>query len=257
MAAGRLRVAEQSMEGTMAWDRGERGYRSEYFSRGRGPTRDDQDDREYYRGGDYDDDDVRYGRPQDRRHWRGSEYEAARDTFDRGRDRERDYRDYDDAADRFIDRRHRHGFLRRGESAERQDEQSWQSSGWRARESIGDQDRWTGPYSGRAPKNYRRSDERIHEDICERLMEHPSIDPSDVEVSVNNGDVTLSGTVENRAVKHLTEVMTETVSGVKKSITSYESRARAPAPRHRCRTRRIIVSDGDGRSLLAGNLAEY
>ena len=68
---------------------------------------------------------------------------------------------------------------------------------------------------GRGPKNYRRSDDRILEDVCERLMEHPSIDASDIEVTVDSGDVTLTGTVESRAVKHLTEVMTETVNGVK------------------------------------------
>jgi osmotically-inducible protein OsmY len=197
----------------MAWERGERGYRSEYFSRGRGPARDprdEQDERDYYRGGDYGEDEPRYGRPNDRRHWRGSEYEGARDISERGRERDYD----DDVAGRFIDRRHRHGFLR-GESHQRQEPHDWRSGDWRSGESIGDQERWSGPYSGRGPKNYRRSDERILEDVCERLMEHPTIDASDVEVSVNNGDVTLSGTVENRAVKHLTEVMAETVSGVK------------------------------------------
>jgi osmotically-inducible protein OsmY len=64
-------------------------------------------------------------------------------------------------------------------------------------------------------KGYRRSDEKIHEDVCQRLTEHPGIDASDIEVAVSDGDVTLTGRVESRAVKHLTEVMVETVSGVK------------------------------------------
>lgn len=83
----------------------------------------------------------------------------------------------------------------------------WRGEGWN--------DDWSGPYAGRGPKGYRRSDERIQEDICERLTEHPSIDASDIEVTVGDGDVTLTGRVESRAVKHLTEVMVETVSGVK------------------------------------------
>jgi osmotically-inducible protein OsmY len=70
-------------------------------------------------------------------------------------------------------------------------------------------------FAGRGPKGYRRSDERIEEEICERLTVHPAIDASEIEVSVSNGDVTLKGTVNNRAEKHLTESMTETVSGVK------------------------------------------
>ena len=111
---------------------------------------------------------------------------------------------------------HRDPFLRRGESEGRfrGEGGSWRRYA-RRDESFDDQDRWSGPYAGRGPKGYRRSDERIHEDVCERLMEHPSIDASDVEVSVNDGDVTLTGQVESRAIKHLTETMTETVPGVK------------------------------------------
>ena len=70
-------------------------------------------------------------------------------------------------------------------------------------------------FAGRGPKGYRRSDERIEEEVCERLTIHPAIDASEIEVSVSSGDVTLKGTVESRAEKHLAESMTETVSGVK------------------------------------------
>jgi osmotically-inducible protein OsmY len=72
-----------------------------------------------------------------------------------------------------------------------------------------------GPHAGRGPKGYTRSDERIQEDICERLTQHPAIDASDIEIEVKNGEVTLRGTVESRAVKHLVENMVETVTGVK------------------------------------------
>jgi len=52
-----------------------------------------------------------------------------------------------------------------------------------------------GPHAGRGPRNYKRSDNRIEEDINDRLTEHSMIDASDVEVSVQNGEVTLRGHV--------------------------------------------------------------
>jgi len=72
-----------------------------------------------------------------------------------------------------------------------------------------------GPHAGRRPKGYQRSDERIREDICDRLTEHPAIDASEIDVEVKGCEVTLKGTVESRSVKHLVETMTETVPGVR------------------------------------------
>lgn len=69
-------------------------------------------------------------------------------------------------------------------------------------------------HRGRGPKNYRRSDERIREDINDRLTEHDWLDASDVEVSVTAGEVTLSGAVENRHAKRLAEDIAESVVGV-------------------------------------------
>jgi hypothetical protein len=69
-------------------------------------------------------------------------------------------------------------------------------------------------YTGRAPKGYRRSDERIREDISDDLTRHPEIDPSDIEVQVQDGEVTLSGTVESRQAKRLAEDLAEQCSGV-------------------------------------------
>ena len=71
-----------------------------------------------------------------------------------------------------------------------------------------------GPYSGRGPKGYRRADERIFEDVCERLTDHPDIDASDVTVRVENGEVTLEGTVESRRVKYLAEDVCEGIVGL-------------------------------------------
>jgi hypothetical protein len=66
----------------------------------------------------------------------------------------------------------------------------------------------------RGPKNYRRSDIRIYEDVCDRIAEHPSIDASEVEVEVKDGEVTLKGTVEERWMKRLAEDIAEVIPGV-------------------------------------------
>ncbi|WP_414472436.1 BON domain-containing protein [Microvirga sp. M2] len=73
----------------------------------------------------------------------------------------------------------------------------------------------SGPHRGRGPKGYRRSDERIHEDVCERLMEDRFIDASNVEVTVKDGEVTLSGTVASRGLKYRAEDLAELASGVR------------------------------------------
>jgi hypothetical protein len=69
-------------------------------------------------------------------------------------------------------------------------------------------------YSGRGPRGYRRSDERILEDVCERLTFDPRLDAADIEVVVNNGEVTLNGEVEDRHDKKLAEEIAEDAGGV-------------------------------------------
>ena len=72
-----------------------------------------------------------------------------------------------------------------------------------------------GSFSGRGPKGYQRSDERIREDVCDRLADDPMIDASDIEVIVKNAEVTLSGTVRERDDKRRSEDSAENVSGVR------------------------------------------
>jgi osmotically-inducible protein OsmY len=67
----------------------------------------------------------------------------------------------------------------------------------------------------RGPKGYQRSDERVREDISDRLMHQSNIDASDVEIKVQNGDVTLTGTVQNKQHKRMIEDISECVMGVK------------------------------------------
>jgi hypothetical protein len=73
----------------------------------------------------------------------------------------------------------------------------------------------SGRHVGKGPKGYQRSDERIREDVSERLAQHPEIDATDIEVQVNNGEVTLTGTVEERHIKRMAEDVAEGLSGVK------------------------------------------
>lgn len=68
--------------------------------------------------------------------------------------------------------------------------------------------------STQGPKGYKRSDERIREDVCDRLGQSWDLDSSEIEVSVSSGEVTLTGTVQDRAQKHRAENVADGVSGV-------------------------------------------
>lgn len=69
-------------------------------------------------------------------------------------------------------------------------------------------------HAGRGPKGYRRSDERIQEDVNEALTRDPDVDASEIEVRVQNGEVTLTGTVDERRAKRRAEDVAESCSGV-------------------------------------------
>lgn len=72
-----------------------------------------------------------------------------------------------------------------------------------------------GGHRGKGPKGYTRSDERIREDLSERLAEDDEIDPSDVSVEVREGVVTLEGSVEQRWMRHRIEDMADACRGVR------------------------------------------
>lgn len=71
-----------------------------------------------------------------------------------------------------------------------------------------------GRFYGRGPKGYRRSDDRIREDVSEEFFRHPELDASEIEIQVQNGEVTLTGKVEDRHQKRLAEDVAEQCSGV-------------------------------------------
>ena len=70
-------------------------------------------------------------------------------------------------------------------------------------------------YRGRGPANYTRSDERIREDACDALTEDWSVDASGIQVTVQNGEVTLDGTVPSREQKRRAEDCVDDLSGVR------------------------------------------
>jgi hypothetical protein len=91
-----------------------------------------------------------------------------------------------------------------------QGDEGWGSAGYGMGGQQGRQS-----YRGKGPRNYARSDERITEDLNERLMQDDDIDATHINVSVSNGEVTLEGTVEQRWMKHRIEDLAERCAGVK------------------------------------------
>ncbi len=69
-------------------------------------------------------------------------------------------------------------------------------------------------FMGKGPKGYRRTDDRIYEEVCEALMDDPSVDASDIGVKVQDGIVTLEGLANDRTEKRIAEMITVEVPGV-------------------------------------------
>lgn len=66
----------------------------------------------------------------------------------------------------------------------------------------------------RGPKGWTRSDERIRDDVCERLSRRHDLDTADVSVEVRQGHVRLDGTVADRPMKHAIEQVVDGCLGV-------------------------------------------
>src|ERR1051325_9021070 len=72
-----------------------------------------------------------------------------------------------------------------------------------------------GQYYGRGPQGYNRSDDRIKEDVNDRLTWHGNVDATNIRVNVKDGEVTLEGSVSDRYQKRMAEETAEQVQGVK------------------------------------------
>ncbi|HEV7333291.1 MAG TPA: BON domain-containing protein [Flavisolibacter sp.] len=101
--------------------------------------------------------------------------------------------------------------------------------------SDDDERRSSGPHRGKGPKDYQRSEQRIREDVCDRLSDDDRIDASNVQVQIQNNEVILTGTVRSKEEKRRAEDLVESISGVR----HVENRLR--------------VSREDGTSLFGGS----
>ncbi|HEX7022315.1 MAG TPA: BON domain-containing protein, partial [Trueperaceae bacterium] len=74
--------------------------------------------------------------------------------------------------------------------------------------------RQQGPHTGHGPAGYRRPDERIEDEAHERLTRHGSLDASDIRVHVEDGVITLQGTIPDRGSKRMAEDALASIPGV-------------------------------------------
>lgn len=72
-----------------------------------------------------------------------------------------------------------------------------------------------GGHYGKGPRGYTRSDDRIREDIHDRLTDDWMLDATNITVTVSSGEITLDGTVNSREDKRRAEDLAEHVSGVR------------------------------------------
>lgn len=185
------------------------------FNQDRGP-RDD------YHMGMYDDDtsDFDFGRMGGRNEGRYNEgrYNEGRsnERSGRGRSMERSNWDtgmsgrfgsdfYDQDRDFSLNERNRRGgqYDLGHESRERSGGENWRQEG---RQGMN--------FFGKGPKGWKRTDDRIKEEVCEALSDSYLVDASEIDVSVKDGHVTLKGTIDSREGKREAERCVENLRGV-------------------------------------------
>lgn len=77
-------------------------------------------------------------------------------------------------------------------------------------------------HRGKGPRNYKRSDDRLKEMVCDMLCDNPEVDASDIEVNVKDSVVILTGNVADKNSKRLAEDLASDIAGV----TDVENRIR-------------------------------
>ncbi len=86
------------------------------------------------------------------------------------------------------------------------------TSQWSQSSNYGDRQQ---NFSGRGPRDYRRSSDRIREEVCDLLTDNSRLDASDISVKIeDDGVVNLSGSVDSRHSKRLAEDCCDHVRGV-------------------------------------------
>ncbi len=71
-----------------------------------------------------------------------------------------------------------------------------------------------GPFTGRGPNGYARSDQQIQQIVCDRLAANGLLDASGIKVEVKDCVVTLTGAVDSRRSKRIARDVVDTVFGV-------------------------------------------
>ena len=175
-------------------------------------------ERDRWGGRGYGDEEDEYQRRREayretRDYWRNSEprYGDRQVGRDSGYDRDRGYNRYSGSGDNWNDdanRQHERGWWDRTKDEVR----SWMGDSDAGHRREADHERG---HRGRGPKGYTRTDDRIRDDINDRLMEDWGVDATDIEVSVAAGEVTLSGSVDGRDSKRRAEDLAADVLGVK------------------------------------------
>jgi hypothetical protein len=102
----------------------------------------------------------------------------------------------------------------RGEDRGFWDRASDEVASWFGDDDAEQRRRLDARHEGRGPKGYRRSDDRIREDVSDRLTDDPFVDASDIEIQVSDAEVTLTGSVDSRNARRRAEDLSERVSGV-------------------------------------------
>ncbi len=105
-------------------------------------------------------------------------------------------------------------------------------------------DQQQGQHRGKGPKGYTRTDERIKEDVNDKLSDDQHVDASEINVEVSSSEVTLSGTVKSRFEKRHAEELAEAVSGVK----NVENRLRVSAETNAAATGSNMPASGTQQS---------
>lgn len=160
----------------------------------------------------YDDDRVARGggrSPYGNRNWSGGRGDWGRQEWGMSGPQQGGY---------GSERSHERGYGRNHDrSYDREDRGFWDRASDEVASWFGDEEaerrRHQDQYRGKGPKNYSRSDDRIREDISDRLTDDWQVDASEIEITVVKGEVTLAGSVSDRMQRRRAEDIAESVSG--------------------------------------------
>jgi hypothetical protein len=80
-------------------------------------------------------------------------------------------------------------------------------------------------YRGLGPRGWKKTDERLYQDVCHALEQSREVDASGLEVVVSDGVVTLRGQLPSRGMKVIAVDLVESVPGVMDVFTEVRTRS--------------------------------